>query len=289
MPKKSKKSQAASLRQQRSKEIQCTTGEQVDCVEEVKTSAASRDDESVTQGSQSDVPKVSADERGCHSDGEARSSIVTPVKLRGQNDEPGVPQVSYADMVKKRCVAVSSEGNQVNHRGQSVASPQASYANVKSGHPQCVAGPSHADCLNPAALRSPLEGLLSSKMPGQGTTLRKCVVCHTEINVACKTCKACKAKQSQKLRLKKKFEKFDEKRESWVYTHQKNRTTSHIVDEASMLAGPHKLLQDIHHPQLNPKLHLNWLHQQHSSTYTPKVFDFISSLHWSLPSLSRKR
>ncbi|KAF1376283.1 hypothetical protein PFLUV_G00209320 [Perca fluviatilis] len=81
-----------------------------------------------------------------------------------------------------------------------------------------------------------MEGLLSSKMPGQGTTLRKCVVCHTEINVACKTCKACKAKQPQKLRLKKKLEKFDEKRESWVHTHQKNRTTSHIVDEASMLA-----------------------------------------------------
>lgn len=90
------------------KEVQCTTGEQVDCVGpqscgEITMAAASHDashDESATQGSQSDAPKVSADERGCHSDGEAKPSIVTLVKLRGQSVEPGVPQVSYADKEK---------------------------------------------------------------------------------------------------------------------------------------------------------------------------------------------
>ncbi|XP_069562679.1 uncharacterized protein [Brachyistius frenatus] len=73
------------------------------------------------------------------------------------------------------------------------------------------------------------------EMPGQGSTTRKCVVCHTQINVACKTCKVCKAEQPHKLRLKKKIEKFDQKRDIWVQTHQKNRTTSHIRDEGYIM------------------------------------------------------
>ncbi|XP_041813653.1 uncharacterized protein LOC121621303 [Chelmon rostratus] len=72
-------------------------------------------------------------------------------------------------------------------------------------------------------------------MPSQGSTTKKCVVCHAQLYVACKTCKTCKAEQPPKLRLRKKMEKFDQKRESWVHTHQKNRTTSHIRDEAYML------------------------------------------------------
>ncbi|KAM9386150.1 uncharacterized protein KZ484_007703 isoform 2-T2 [Pholidichthys leucotaenia] len=72
-------------------------------------------------------------------------------------------------------------------------------------------------------------------MPRQGSTTRKCVVCLTELNVACKTCIKCKAPQPHKVRLKKKIERFDKKRESWVNTHMKNRTTSHIMDQAYMM------------------------------------------------------
>lgn len=61
------------------------------------------------------------------------------------------------------------------------------------------------------------------------------MVCHTEMNVACKTCNTCKEEQPHKLRLKKKLKKFDQKRESWVDMQKKNRTTSHIQDEAVLL------------------------------------------------------
>ncbi len=73
------------------------------------------------------------------------------------------------------------------------------------------------------------------EMPGQGSTIRKCVVCHQQINVACKTCRSCQGEQPHKLRLKKKLDKFDQKRESWVHAQKKNRTTSHLQDEAYML------------------------------------------------------
>ncbi|XP_049926807.1 uncharacterized protein LOC126406530 isoform X2 [Epinephelus moara] len=72
-------------------------------------------------------------------------------------------------------------------------------------------------------------------MPGQGSTLRECVVCNAQLNVACKTCKICKAEQPRKLRLKNKIENFDKKQESWVNTHMKNRTASHICDEGYIL------------------------------------------------------
>ncbi|XP_030263855.1 uncharacterized protein LOC115575732 [Sparus aurata] len=72
-------------------------------------------------------------------------------------------------------------------------------------------------------------------MPSNGSTTKRCVFCHTQLGVACKTCKACKAEQPRKLRLKKKMDRFDQKRDSWVHSHQKNRTVSHIRDEAHML------------------------------------------------------
>ncbi|XP_049434783.1 proline-rich protein 36-like isoform X2 [Epinephelus fuscoguttatus] len=72
-------------------------------------------------------------------------------------------------------------------------------------------------------------------MPGQGSTLRECVVFNAQLNVACKTCKICKAEQPRKLRLKNKIENFDKKRKSWVNIHMKNRTTSHICDEDYIL------------------------------------------------------
>ncbi|XP_073350196.1 uncharacterized protein [Pagrus major] len=72
-------------------------------------------------------------------------------------------------------------------------------------------------------------------MPSNGSTTKRCVFCNTQLGVACKTCKACKAEQPRKLRLKKKIDRFDQKRDSWVHSHQKNRTVSHIRDEAYML------------------------------------------------------
>lgn len=76
---------------------------------------------------------------------------------------------------------------------------------------------------------------ISIDMPGPGSTTRKCVVCNTQLNIARKICKTCKAEQPQKLRLTKKLEMFDQKRESWIHTRQKNRTSSHIRDQAYML------------------------------------------------------
>ncbi|XP_029925548.1 uncharacterized protein LOC115371997 isoform X1 [Myripristis murdjan] len=72
-------------------------------------------------------------------------------------------------------------------------------------------------------------------MPSQGSTMKTCVVCRTQLYVACKTCKTCKAEQPHKLRLKRKMEKFDQKRDSWVSSNLRNRTTSHIRDQAHIL------------------------------------------------------
>ncbi|KAM8725076.1 uncharacterized protein AB9X84_004524 isoform 1-T3 [Acanthopagrus schlegelii] len=72
-------------------------------------------------------------------------------------------------------------------------------------------------------------------MPSNGSTTKRCVFCHTQLGVACKTCKACKAEQPRKLRLKRKMDRFDQKRDSWVHSHQKYHTVSHIRDEAYML------------------------------------------------------
>ena len=75
----------------------------------------------------------------------------------------------------------------------------------------------------------------SIEMPSNGSTTKRCVFCHTQLGVACKTCKACKAEQPRKLRLKRKMDRFDQKRDSWVHSHQKYHTVSHIRDEAYML------------------------------------------------------
>ncbi|XP_036944264.1 uncharacterized protein LOC119013649 isoform X2 [Acanthopagrus latus] len=76
------------------------------------------------------------------------------------------------------------------------------------------------------------QQLSSIEMPSNGSTTKRCVFCHTQLGVACK---ACKAEQPRKLRLKRKMDRFDQKRDSWVHSHQKNRTVSHIRDEAHML------------------------------------------------------
>ncbi|XP_031729688.1 uncharacterized protein LOC116397914 [Anarrhichthys ocellatus] len=114
MPGKGKRSQAQKLRWQRSNEIHCaTTTEEAECSGpqssgEVKMSAASHAG-SVEQGGHPDascVPQVSyADivKRGRHSDTtcEAGPSNVNQENSRGQSDGSCVPQVSYADIVMR--------------------------------------------------------------------------------------------------------------------------------------------------------------------------------------------
>lgn len=72
-------------------------------------------------------------------------------------------------------------------------------------------------------------------MPGPGSTTKKCASCSMPLNVACKTCKYCKAAQPHNLRLKKKIERFDLKSETWAQAQKKNNTSSHLMDDASLL------------------------------------------------------
>ncbi|XP_026056408.1 SH3 domain-containing protein C23A1.17-like [Carassius auratus] len=72
-------------------------------------------------------------------------------------------------------------------------------------------------------------------MPGPGSTTKKCASCSMPLNVACKTCKYCKAVQPHNLRLKKKIERFDLKSETWAQAQKKNNTSSHLMDDASLL------------------------------------------------------
>jgi len=66
------------------------------------------------------------------------------------------------------------------------------------------------------------------EMPGQGSTRQNCMVCHTDLNLACKTCDTCKKEQPHKLRLEKKLKKFDQKRESWVQMQTNKQTNKNI-------------------------------------------------------------
>ncbi|XP_034094511.1 uncharacterized protein LOC117561324 isoform X3 [Gymnodraco acuticeps] len=72
-------------------------------------------------------------------------------------------------------------------------------------------------------------------MPGPGSTSRQCSSCCMSFNVACKTCKFCKAVQPRKLRLNKKMEKFDTKANTWVQAQKRNKTSSHLRDQAALV------------------------------------------------------
>ncbi|KAF3840343.1 hypothetical protein F7725_019060, partial [Dissostichus mawsoni] len=63
-------------------------------------------------------------------------------------------------------------------------------------------------------------------MPGPGSTLRQCSSCCMSMNIACKTGKFCKAVQPRKLRLSKR---------TWVQAQKKNKTSSHLRDQAALV------------------------------------------------------
>lgn len=69
----------------------------------------------------------------------------------------------------------------------------------------------------------------------QGSTITTCVGCKAAIGVATKTCKYCQSVQPRKQRLAKKLKKFEDRKETWLKNQNKNQTTSHVIDEASVL------------------------------------------------------
>ncbi|XP_034546797.1 G8 domain-containing protein DDB_G0286311-like [Notolabrus celidotus] len=69
----------------------------------------------------------------------------------------------------------------------------------------------------------------------RGSTTTACISCKAVIGVATKTCKACNTLQPRKQRLAKKLQKFEAKKEGWLKNQRKNKTTSHVMDEASIL------------------------------------------------------
>ena len=68
-----------------------------------------------------------------------------------------------------------------------------------------------------------------------GSTITTCVGCKAAIGVATKVCKYCQAAQPKRQRLAKKLEKFEARKEKWLKNQKKNQTTSHVVDEVSIL------------------------------------------------------
>lgn len=69
----------------------------------------------------------------------------------------------------------------------------------------------------------------------RGSTITTCVGCKAAIGVATKTCKYCQSVQPRKQRLAKKLQKFEDRKEMWLKNQNKNQTTSHVIDEASVL------------------------------------------------------
>ncbi|XP_051980805.1 uncharacterized protein LOC127642135 [Xyrauchen texanus] len=71
-------------------------------------------------------------------------------------------------------------------------------------------------------------------MPG-GSTKKICPFCQGILFCAQKICSHCKKEQPLKQRLKKKLQRFDEKREEWVVGRKKNHNTASIKDEANIM------------------------------------------------------
>lgn len=76
---------------------------------------------------------------------------------------------------------------------------------------------------------------LNSRFKMPGSVFKKCISCQANIGVACKVCKQCQTKQPTKARLAKKLQNFEGKKEKWVKNIKKNKITSHVLDEASIL------------------------------------------------------
>ncbi|XP_059184695.1 uncharacterized protein LOC131967768 [Centropristis striata] len=71
-------------------------------------------------------------------------------------------------------------------------------------------------------------------MPG-GSTKKTCPYCQGILFCAQKKCSHCKMDQPVKQRLKKKLQRFDEKREEWVLGRKKNHNLASIKDEALVM------------------------------------------------------
>ncbi|XP_076616574.1 uncharacterized protein LOC143339288 isoform X2 [Chaetodon auriga] len=71
-------------------------------------------------------------------------------------------------------------------------------------------------------------------MPG-GSTKKTCPFCKGVLFCAQKVCCHCKKEQPLKQRLKKKLQRFDEKREEWVVGRKKNHNVASIKDEAIIM------------------------------------------------------
>ncbi|KAK9973395.1 hypothetical protein ABG768_024131 [Culter alburnus] len=71
-------------------------------------------------------------------------------------------------------------------------------------------------------------------MPG-GSTRKMCPFCQGILFCAQKICCHCKKEQPLKQRLKKKLQRFDDKREEWVVGHKKNHNSASIKDEAIIM------------------------------------------------------
>ncbi len=71
-------------------------------------------------------------------------------------------------------------------------------------------------------------------MPG-GSTKKICPFCQGILFCAQKICLNCKNEQPLKQRLKKKLQRFDEKREEWVVGRKKNHNVASIKDEAIVM------------------------------------------------------
>ncbi|CAM4513279.1 unnamed protein product [Leuciscus chuanchicus] len=69
----------------------------------------------------------------------------------------------------------------------------------------------------------------------EGSTKKICPFCQGILFCAQKICSHCKKEQPLKQRLKKKLQRFDEKREEWVVGRKKNHNTASIKDEANIM------------------------------------------------------
>ncbi|XP_034454825.1 uncharacterized protein LOC117769794 [Hippoglossus hippoglossus] len=77
----------------------------------------------------------------------------------------------------------------------------------------------------------------------RGSTNTTCVGCKAVIGVVTKTCKFCQAVQPRRQRLAKKLQTFEAKKEGCLENQKKNKTTAHVMDEATNLIF---LLEKLH-------------------------------------------
>ncbi|XP_030263833.1 uncharacterized protein LOC115575723 isoform X2 [Sparus aurata] len=80
-----------------------------------------------------------------------------------------------------------------------------------------------------------LAALIKSQREYRGSTKKTCPFCKGVLFCARKVCPHCKTEQPLKQRLKKKLQRFDDKREEWVVGRKKNHNVASIKDEATIM------------------------------------------------------